>query len=112
MIGNDGVVELAALDEIAKELPLLFPAHPRTRKILEGLTGIPRHARVIKPVSCLEMVALLKHGAVILTDSGGLQEESTALGVPCLTLRSTTERPITVTEGTNTLVPNRSRGPA
>jgi UDP-N-acetylglucosamine 2-epimerase (non-hydrolysing) len=103
-----GIVE--ALDEIGRDLPLLFPAHPRTRKALASLGYTPRHVRVIEPVTYLDMVSLLKHAAVVLTDSGGLQEESTALGVPCFTLRSTTERPITVTEGTNTLVTDRSRG--
>lgn len=99
---------LHALDEIGRELPLLFPAHPRTRQRLEALGFSSERIRVVEPVSYLDMVALLDNAAVVLTDSGGLQEESTALGVPCLTLRSTTERPITISEGTNVLVPNRS----
>lgn len=104
---------LQALDEIGRDLPLLFPAHPRTRQRLEALGRTSSghtsdHLRVMEPVPYLEMVALLDNAAVILTDSGGLQEESTALGVPCLTLRTTTERPITITEGTNVLVQDRS----
>lgn len=99
---------LDALETIGRERPLLFPAHPRTRARLEALGRSLEDVRVIDPLPYLDMVGLLQHAAVILTDSGGLQEESTALGVPCLTLRSTTERPITITEGTNVLVPDRS----
>jgi UDP-N-acetylglucosamine 2-epimerase (non-hydrolysing) len=99
---------LRALDEIARERPLLFPAHPRTRERLATLDYAPRHLRLIDPVSYLHMMALLDNAALVLTDSGGLQEETTALGVPCFTLRSSTERPITITEGTNVLVPDRS----
>ncbi len=99
---------LDALEQIGTELPLLFPAHPRTRARLSDLGRPLSNVRLLEPVAYLEMVSLLEKAAVILTDSGGLQEESTALGVPCLTLRSTTERPITITEGTNLLVPDRS----
>ncbi len=99
---------LDALERIAEDLPLLFPAHPRTKARLEALGRPLQHVRLLDPFTYLEMVALLEGAAVVLTDSGGLQEESTALGVPCLTLRSTTERPITITQGTNVLVPDRS----
>lgn len=96
-----------ALDRIAHDRPLIFPAHPRTRRRLEALSWSSPAVRVVEPLPYLEMVSLLEHSAVVFTDSGGLQEESTALGVPCFTLRSTTERPITISEGTNVLVPDR-----
>jgi UDP-N-acetylglucosamine 2-epimerase (non-hydrolysing) len=99
---------LEALDEISRDRPLLFPAHPRTKQRLDGLGWSPEGVHVTPPLSYLEMIALLDNAAVLLTDSGGLQEESTALGVPCFTLRSTTERPVTITEGTNVLVRDRS----
>jgi len=96
---------LSALSEIARDLPLIFPMHPRTRSRLEafGLMLGP-DIRPMPPLSYMEFLNLWKDAAVVLTDSGGVQEEATALGVPCLTLRENTERPITVTEGTNTLV--------
>lgn len=94
---------LGALGEIALRCPLLLAAHPRTRARLEGLR-VPDSLRVIPPASYLESIALQAGAAVVLTDSGGVQEETTALGVPCLTLRETTERPITISEGTNRLV--------
>lgn len=93
------------LTEISAELPLVFPMHPRTKGHLEK-SGISLGAGVyvLNPLPYMEFLNLWKDARVILTDSGGLQEESTALGVPCLTLRENTERPITVTEGTNKLV--------
>lgn len=99
---------LEVLGEAAERLPLVFVQHPRTRGNIErfGLGRMVDTARIalLPPQGYLEMVGLMAGATVLLTDSGGLQEESTALGVPCLTLRSNTERPITVEQGTNTLV--------
>jgi UDP-N-acetylglucosamine 2-epimerase (non-hydrolysing) len=100
---------LAALVEIGRKLPVVFPVHPRTRKALEqsglwAVAEVEKGLRLTEPMGYLELLALTSRARVVLTDSGGLQEETTALGVPCLTLRDTTERPITVTEGTNALV--------
>jgi UDP-N-acetylglucosamine 2-epimerase (non-hydrolysing) len=94
---------LAALGEIARSCPLVLPAHPRTAQRLRD-SGISAEVRVIPPVGYLDFVALEALARIVLTDSGGVQEETTALGVPCLTLRENTERPITITEGTNQLV--------
>ncbi len=94
---------LGALGEVAREIPIIFPAHPRTRERLTGM-GVPAGIVLTEPRGYLDFLALQADAAVVLTDSGGIQEETTALGVPCLTLRETTERPITVTEGTNQLV--------
>jgi UDP-N-acetylglucosamine 2-epimerase (non-hydrolysing) len=93
-----------ALCEISAEMPLVFPVHPRTRARLER-SGVDLGARITRtpPLSYMEFLNLWKDAAVVLTDSGGLQEETTALGVPCITLRESTERPITVEEGTNRL---------
>lgn len=89
---------LDVLEEVAKEIPLIFPMHPRiwgclTKKII-----------TIPPLGYLDFLCLMSNAKVVLTDSGGIQEETTVLGVPCLTLRENTERPITVSEGTNTVV--------
>lgn len=94
-----------ALKTISKELPLVFPVHPRTRGNLEkfGLDLGP-NVLLTKPLSYMDFLNLWKDAALILTDSGGLQEETTALGIPCVTLRENTERPVTVDEGTNFLV--------
>jgi UDP-N-acetylglucosamine 2-epimerase (non-hydrolysing) len=94
---------LAALGEVAKLCPLVLPAHPRARGPLRR-AGLPPGIKVIPPAGYLDFLALEASAAVVLTDSGGVQEETTALGVPCLTLRDSTERPITVTDGTNRLV--------
>lgn len=94
-----------ALNTIAEQLPLVFPVHPRTREKLKGLDTQPgKNITLLGPQPYMEFLNLWKDAALVLTDSGGLQEETTALGVPCLTLRHNTERPITVQEGTNTLV--------
>jgi UDP-N-acetylglucosamine 2-epimerase (non-hydrolysing) len=99
---------LDALEEIGERRTVLFPAHPRTRAALattglmsrvEAMNGI----RILDPLGYLDFVGLLADSMAVLTDSGGIQEETTVLGVPCLTLRDNTERPITVDEGTNTL---------
>jgi UDP-N-acetylglucosamine 2-epimerase (non-hydrolysing) len=98
---------LGALARVAEEIPVIFPVHPRTRKNARafGLEGLLERVVALDPVGYAEMVALVEGAAVVLTDSGGLQEETTALGVPCVTLREQTERPITVTLGTNRLAP-------
>jgi len=100
---------LEALAEIQKLIPIVFPIHPRTTKQVHELGYQSRLAdmpslRLIPPCGYLDFVALQMNAKLILTDSGGIQEEATALGVPCLTLRESTERPITVTEGTNRIV--------
>jgi UDP-N-acetylglucosamine 2-epimerase (non-hydrolysing) len=84
---------------------VLFPVHPRTRKVIveDGLE-VPATVRLMEPQGYLDFLAMQKHARAVITDSGGIQEESTYLGVPCLTLRDTTERPVTVTTGTNILV--------
>jgi UDP-N-acetylglucosamine 2-epimerase (non-hydrolysing) len=96
---------LDVLDHLALELPLIFPVHPRTRnKWSQRLRQCGLGLQIVDPLGYLEFLALEKHAKVIITDSGGVQEESTYLGTPCLTLRENTERPITVTMGTNVLV--------
>jgi UDP-N-acetylglucosamine 2-epimerase (non-hydrolysing) len=96
---------LSALTHIAKELPLVFPVHPRTRQRLEQMPeGLPAGIHLLPPQAYMEFLDLWQDAALVLTDSGGLQEETTALGVPCLTLRENTERPITIDQGTNVLV--------
>ena len=93
-----------ALRDISQRLPLVFPVHPRTRVNLQKF-AIELGPRVVRtpPLSYMEFLNLWKDAAVVLTDSGGLQEETTALGVPCITLRDNTERPVTVSQGTNVL---------
>ncbi len=99
---------LTVLGEVAAQLPLVFALHPRTRAHIDrfGLQHLlhPERMAVLPPQGYLEMVGLMQGATLVLTDSGGLQEETTALGVPCLTLRENTERPITVEQGTNTMV--------
>jgi len=94
---------VGALAEVAKECPLLLPVHPRLASRLDRL-GVPAELRLTEPLGYLDFVAVEAGARIVLTDSGGVQEETTVLGVPCLTLRDATERPITVTEGTNTVV--------
>ena len=107
---------MAALAEVAQTLPLIFPVHPRTRKQLETMTDVvqpnwrwdtPSPAQGVycfEPFGYTDFMALVAGARLALTDSGGLQEETTVLGVPCLTLRENTERPVTISHGTNTLV--------
>lgn len=99
---------LVVLREISTDLPLVFALHPRTKSNIErfGLAHLIDSPRMIMlpPQGYLEMLGLLSSARIVLTDSGGLQEETTALGVPCLTMRENTERPITVEQGTNTMV--------
>jgi len=94
---------LGALGEIASHCPLVLPAHPRVAPHLEAM-DVPDGVRVVDPLGYLDFVAAEASARLVLTDSGGVQEETTALGVPCLTMRDTTERPVTITDGTNVLV--------
>jgi UDP-N-acetylglucosamine 2-epimerase (non-hydrolysing) len=95
------VAQLAAL---ARQLPVVFPVHPRTRKMMEGLE--PEHPGLLltEPLGYLDFLSLIAEARGVLTDSGGIQEETTYLGIPCFTLRANTERPVTLTSGTNTLL--------
>jgi len=98
---------------IQARLPLVFPIHPRTRKNLEtfGLTGWVTSMAGIKltePLGYFDFLCLIDHAHFVLTDSGGVQEETTILGVPCLTLRQNTERPVTVSKGTNEVIGSSS----
>ena len=100
---------LDALDEIGQSLPIIFPVHPRTRKTIGELGLTERvngnsNLRMIEPLGYLDFLGLYSRARLVMTDSGGLQEETTVLGIPCLTLRENTERPITVELGTNTIV--------
>jgi UDP-N-acetylglucosamine 2-epimerase (non-hydrolysing) len=93
------------LEEIHEKVPIVFPVHPRTAAAIQNLFGGEEPAlRLVEPLGYLDFLCLMADAKLVLTDSGGIQEETTALGVACLTLRDTTERPITVTEGTNTIV--------
>jgi UDP-N-acetylglucosamine 2-epimerase (non-hydrolysing) len=96
---------IRALNKIAESIPIIFPVHPRTAGNIKsfGLTLSPA-IHLTKPLPYMDFLWLWKDAAFVLTDSGGLQEETTALGVPCLTARPSTERPITISEGTNTIV--------
>jgi len=114
---------LNALNELAREIPIIFPAHLRTIKqiknfklqemvnyeenfLSKGLNNTNRNILAIPPLGYLDFLCLMSNAAIVLTDSGGIQEETTILGIPCLTLRNNTERPITVKEGTNIVVGN------
>jgi UDP-N-acetylglucosamine 2-epimerase (non-hydrolysing) len=97
---------MAVLDAVAATLPLVLPVHPRTAtRLSESGIAVPRGVMTLEPQPYLEMLDLLANASAIITDSGGVQEEATALGVPCYTLRPNTERPVTITHGTNQLVP-------
>lgn len=93
---------VAALGGVAREIPLIFPVHPRTRARLNG--GPIAGVQFIDPLGYLAFLDLVEHARLVITDSGGIQEETTMLGVPCLTLRATTERPVTIRLGTNRLI--------
>jgi len=93
---------VAALAIIATEVPLYFPVHPRTRSRLEALVSSPR-VQLVEPLGYIDFLGMMSGAQVVLTDSGGIQEETTALGIPCLTIRDNTERPVTIEEGTNRL---------
>ena len=96
---------LGVIESVSKDRPVVFPVHPRTRNKMRELgVSMPSSVHLIDPVRYVEFLALMRSAAVVLTDSGGIQEETTALGVPCITARTTTERPITTELGTNVLV--------
>jgi UDP-N-acetylglucosamine 2-epimerase (non-hydrolysing) len=97
---------LSALDEIAQRQPVVLPLHPRTRGMIErfGLGEKLRGMITTAPLSYLRLIGLMRAASLAITDSGGVQEETTALGIPCLTVRENTERPVTIDEGTNTLI--------
>jgi UDP-N-acetylglucosamine 2-epimerase (non-hydrolysing) len=108
---------LGVLHDVAEELPVVFSCHPRTAQRLTGLKEYAPLAargdfRILEPLGYLDFLHLYSHGRIVFTDSGGLQEETTFLGIPCVTIRENTERPITITEGTNVLAgsdPDRIR---
>jgi UDP-N-acetylglucosamine 2-epimerase (non-hydrolysing) len=95
---------VSALASVAESMPVLFPVHPRTRKMLGDDWREPPGVRLIDPVGYLDFLSLEADAGAVLTDSGGIQEETTYLGVPCFTLRDNTERPVTIRAGTNTLL--------
>jgi UDP-N-acetylglucosamine 2-epimerase (non-hydrolysing) len=95
---------MAELTALAREMPVVFPVHPRTRKGLEGAAAEHPGLTLAEPLGYIDFLSLLADAAAVLTDSGGVQEETTYLGIPCFTLRDNTERPITITAGTNTLL--------
>lgn len=95
---------LAAIADGCRGLPVIFPAHPRTAKTLRQAREMPHGVHLVGPQPYLEFIHLVRHARAVITDSGGITEETTVLGIPCLTLRDTTERPETVTVGTNVLV--------
>ncbi len=101
---------MRSLVRISGDLPVIFPVHPRTRARLDDLGIAPGSVRLVEPQPYLRFLSLEADAAAVITDSGGVQEETTVLGVPCFTLRENTERPITVSHGTNTVLgldPNR-----
>jgi len=99
-----------ALKEVSAEFPLLFPVHPRTRDMLEQALPDWPPLRIVKLLGYLDFLALMAKARLVLADSGGIQEETTILGVPCVTIRPNTERPITVESGTNRLAGGTKQG--
>jgi UDP-N-acetylglucosamine 2-epimerase (non-hydrolysing) len=98
---------MGVLGELSRESPVIFPVHPRTRRKLDSVgwtASESTNLRLLEPVGYLEMLSMVASAGMVITDSGGLQEESSFLGVPCITVRPNTERPITCTQGTNQLV--------
>jgi UDP-N-acetylglucosamine 2-epimerase (non-hydrolysing) len=95
---------LAAIAKGARGHLVVFPAHPRTAKTLEEATALPRNVRIVEPQRYLEFIFLIKNAKAVVTDSGGITEETTVMGVPCMTLRKSTERPETIAVGTNELI--------
>jgi UDP-N-acetylglucosamine 2-epimerase (non-hydrolysing) len=97
---------LQALNDIAELVDILFPVHPRTRQVMRSLEGLELSPRIhlVEPIGYLEFLSLQRKAALVITDSGGIQEETTYLGIPCLTVRENTERPVTVNVGSNILV--------
>ncbi len=100
---------MSALVEVSMSIPVIFPVHPRTRRNIEAIGQISPNSglRLLEPLGYLDFLSLEQGARFVITDSGGVQEETTFLGVPCLTVRPNTERPITLTEGTNRLVTNK-----
>jgi UDP-N-acetylglucosamine 2-epimerase (non-hydrolysing) len=95
---------LEPIRELSRQIPIIFPVHPRTAKMLSAVgLGTEDGVRVVEPLGYLQFLGLMIDARLVLTDSGGIQEETTVLGVPCVTLRDNTERPVTVSEGTNRL---------
>jgi UDP-N-acetylglucosamine 2-epimerase (non-hydrolysing) len=104
---------LDGLSDLSRQLPIIFPVHPRTRKRIEefgfkgyfqnGATANENGVRLIDPLGYVDFLCLMKNARLVLTDSGGIQEETTCLGIPCVTIRENTERPVTVTHGTNVI---------
>lgn len=105
-VDEDGQLQnlLKAIIDNSRNLPLIFPVHPRTRKMLEGVKLDAPHLHMTEPMGYLEFNYLVENAKAVITDSGGITEETTVMGVPCMTLRNSTERPETVTEGTNELL--------
>ncbi len=99
-----------ALEELSQEMPLLFPAHPRTLNRIKHSHLSFGATMLVEPMGYLEFLGLMARSRLVLTDSGGIQEETTALGIPCITLRNNTERPVTVKMGTNRLVGTSREG--
>jgi UDP-N-acetylglucosamine 2-epimerase (non-hydrolysing) len=98
---------ITTLDELSQDIPVIFPVHPRTKKrIFDFGLGLSENGRLnlTDPLGYLDFLELQKNASIVITDSGGIQEETTFLGVPCLTVRENTERPITVKMGTNIVV--------
>lgn len=95
---------VARLAALAREMPVVFPVHPRTRKMMESIQSDHPGLLLTDPLGYLDFLSLLADSGAVLTDSGGIQEETTYLGIPCFTLRDNTERPVTITHGTNTLL--------
>ena len=95
---------ITAITESVNNIPVIFPVHPRTAKILSNLNIIAKNLYLIEPLGYLEFIYLVKNALAVVTDSGGITEETTVMGIPCLTLRDNTERPETVTIGTNELI--------
>jgi UDP-N-acetylglucosamine 2-epimerase (non-hydrolysing) len=95
---------LEQLAALTREMPVVFPVHPRTRKMMDSLDAEHPGLLLSEPLGYLDFLSLLADAGAVLTDSGGIQEETTYLGIPCFTLRANTERPITISAGTNTLL--------
>jgi UDP-N-acetylglucosamine 2-epimerase (non-hydrolysing) len=98
---SETVAQLAAL---AREMPVVFPVHPRTRKMMEAIDSDHPGLLLADPLGYVDFLSLMADARAVLTDSGGIQEETTYLGIPCFTLRANTERPVTIRAGTNTLL--------
>jgi UDP-N-acetylglucosamine 2-epimerase (non-hydrolysing) len=95
---------LTALEEIARQAPVIFPMHPRTRKTIQAAGWQLPGIRLLEPLGYLDFLSMTASAGMVITDSGGIQEETTYLGIPCLTVRSSTERPVTISQGSNRLV--------